>query len=252
MAVQQEIEIAKALSRQPRYVVFDEPSASLGETETEHVLDRIRALRDQGVGVSYISHRLDEVREVCDEIVCLRDGERVASWDDSRVPKAELVNAMVGREFTFEHVAAQARCATTVVLEVRGLRRDGVFADIDFDVAAGEVLGIAGLVGAGPHRGRACRSPASTAPTPARSVVDGKPAALHQPARGDQGRRRHGPRGPQGPGPQPGPHRRGERHPAVGAAAGHGRRLITTRTIRTGRQRSSASGSTSAATCACR
>lgn len=148
MAVQQEIEIAKALRRQPRYVVFDEPSASLGETETEHVLDRIRVLRGSGVGVVYISHRLDEVRDVSDEIVCLRDGARVAAWQDSTVSKAELVNAMVGREFTYEHVPPKPS-HDKIVLEVRGLGRSGVFADIDFQVAAGEVLGFAGLVGAG-------------------------------------------------------------------------------------------------------
>ena len=148
MAAQQEIEIAKALSRRPRFVLFDEPSASLGETETEHVLDRIRSLRERGVGVVYISHRLDEVRNVSDEIVCLRDGARVAGWDDAGVPKSELMSAMVGREFTFEHVAPKPVRAN-VVLQVRGLGRSGAFEDVSFDVAAGEVLGIAGLVGAG-------------------------------------------------------------------------------------------------------
>jgi ribose transport system ATP-binding protein len=148
MAVQQEIEIAKAITRKPRYIIFDEPSASLGGDETERVLDRIRVLRDQGAGVVYISHRLDEVREVADGIVCLRDGARVAGWDTGAVPKEQLVNAMVGREFTYAHQApppAKDHC----VLQVKGLGRHGAFADVEFDVAAGEVLGIAGLVGAG-------------------------------------------------------------------------------------------------------
>ena len=148
MAVQQEIEIAKAITRRPRYIIFDEPSASLGGSETEKVLDRIRVLRDQGAGVGYISHRLDEVREVADGIVCLRDGARVAAWDTGRVPKGELVNAMVGREFTYAHEAPPP-AEDHAVLKVRNLGRHGVFADIDFDVAAGEVFGIAGLVGAG-------------------------------------------------------------------------------------------------------
>ncbi|MDP9890295.1 sugar ABC transporter ATP-binding protein [Pseudarthrobacter enclensis] len=148
MAMQQEIEIAKALSRKPRYVVFDEPSASLGESETEHVLDRIRALSAAGAGVVYISHRLDEVREVSDEIVCLRDGNRVAHWHSGEVAKEEIINAMVGREFTYEHIAPKPSRSQTV-LEVRGLGRRGAFAGINFEVAAGEVLGIAGLVGAG-------------------------------------------------------------------------------------------------------
>ncbi len=148
MAMQQEIEIAKALSRKPRYVVFDEPSASLGESETGHVLDRIRALRASGTGVVYISHRLDEVREVSDEIVCLRDGNRVADWQSGDVAKEEIINAMVGREFTYEHIAPKPSRSQTV-LEVRGLGRRNAFAGINFEVAAGEVLGIAGLVGAG-------------------------------------------------------------------------------------------------------
>ncbi|MCH6472562.1 sugar ABC transporter ATP-binding protein [Sinomonas terrae] len=148
MATQQEIEIAKALSRRPRYVVFDEPSASLGESETEHVLERIRALRASGAGVVYISHRLDEVREVADEIVCLRDGARVASWPTGDVPREAIINAMVGREFTYEHVPP-APSQDRTVLEVRGLGRRGAFKDISFEVSAGEVLGIAGLVGAG-------------------------------------------------------------------------------------------------------
>ena len=148
MAMQQEIEIAKALSRQPGYVVFDEPSASLGESETEHVLERIRALRAIGTGVVYISHRLDEVQDVADEIVCLRDGSRVQSWNSGDVDKEKIINAMVGREFTYEHVPPLPSRDTTV-LEVRGLGRRGSFADINFELAAGEVLGIAGLVGAG-------------------------------------------------------------------------------------------------------
>lgn len=148
MAMQQEIEIAKALSRKPRYVIFDEPSASLGESETAHVLDRIRVLRDRGVGIVYISHRLDEVRGVCDEVVCLRDGNRVAAWRDGAVPKDELVSAMVGREFTFEHVPPSPAGHGTV-LSVKNLGRTGVFEGINFDLAAGEVLGVAGLVGAG-------------------------------------------------------------------------------------------------------
>ncbi|MFI7741811.1 sugar ABC transporter ATP-binding protein [Kocuria rhizosphaericola] len=173
MGQQQEIEIAKAISRRPRYIIFDEPSASLGQSETEHVLDRIRFLRDNGVGLVYISHRLDEVREVADEIVCLRDGERVAAWQDRGVPNEELVNAMVGREFTFQHVDPKPS-GTRTVLEVRGLGRRGVFADIDFTVAEGEVLGMAGLVGAG--RTEVVRVIAGVdRPDEGQVIVDGRP-----------------------------------------------------------------------------
>ncbi len=148
MAAQQEIEIAKAITRNPRYVIFDEPSASLGEQETERIFERIRVLRDQGAGVVYISHRLDEVREMADSIVCLRDGQRVADWSGGDVPKQQLVNAMVGRDFTYEHIPPKPNRAE-IVLKVDNLGRKGVFEGITFEVAAGEVLGIAGLVGAG-------------------------------------------------------------------------------------------------------
>jgi ribose transport system ATP-binding protein len=179
MAVQQEIEIAKAITRKPRYIIFDEPSASLGGNETERVLDQIRVLRDQGAGVVYISHRLDEVREVADGIVCLRDGQRVAGWDTGDVPTAELVNAMVGREFTYEHVAPEP-AHDHRVLEVRGLGRRGVFADINFAVDAGEVFGIAGLVGAGRTETVRCIAGADRADT-GDVVVDGKKINAHTP-----------------------------------------------------------------------
>jgi ribose transport system ATP-binding protein len=148
MAAQQEIEIAKAITRGPRYVIFDEPSASLGESETEKIFERIRVLRDQGAGVVYISHRLDEVREMADSIVCLRDGQRVADWSGGPVPKQQLVNAMVGRDFTYEHRPPKPN-RDEVVLKVENLGRKNVFQDINFEVSAGEVFGIAGLVGAG-------------------------------------------------------------------------------------------------------
>jgi ribose transport system ATP-binding protein len=148
MAVQQSIEIAKSLLRQPRYVIFDEPSASLTATETDRVLHQITVLRDSGVGVVYISHRLDEVRTVSSEIVCMRDGSVVKRWTSGGVPTDDLVQAMVGRDFSFRHQAPPPS-QETVVLSVSGLCRKGVFTDISFDLRKGEILGIAGLVGAG-------------------------------------------------------------------------------------------------------
>ena len=81
MGVQQGIEIAKAILRKPRYVIFDEPTASLGEAEAEQILEQVRVLRDGGTGVIYVSHRLDEVRAIADQVLCLRDGNSVAHWD---------------------------------------------------------------------------------------------------------------------------------------------------------------------------
>ncbi len=179
MARQQEIEIAKSISRDPRYVIFDEPSASLGQAETEHVLERINVLRDRGVGIVYISHRLEEVQDISDEIVCLRDGRRVAEWSEGAVPKDDLVKAMVGRDFVFAHSTPKAS-TDRVVLEVRGLSRDDMFRDISFTVSAGEILGIAGLVGAG--RTEVVRAIAGVdRPDAGEVFVDGKALRLASP-----------------------------------------------------------------------
>lgn len=147
-AVMQEIEIAKAITRNARYVIFDEPTASLGSTETDRVLERIVALRDRGVGIVYISHRLGEVREVCEDIVCLRDGHKVGAWRTSDVSEQDLIDAMVGRSFTFQHHAPEP-AHDAVVLDVRDLGRTGAFRGINFSLRRGEILGVAGLVGAG-------------------------------------------------------------------------------------------------------
>lgn len=148
MAVQQGIEIAKAIIRKPRYVIFDEPTASLGEAEAEQILEQVRVLRSAGTGIIYVSHRLDEVQTIADRVMCLRDGALVARWDEGGITQQEMINAMVGREFTFEHRAPPPR-GDRVVLKLNGVSRAGAFRDISFELAAGEILGFAGLIGAG-------------------------------------------------------------------------------------------------------
>lgn len=148
MAVQQGIEIAKAILRKPRYVIFDEPTASVGQEEAEHISKQVQRLKAEGAGIIYVSHRLEEVRELADEIVCLRDGSLVAQWNKTPVSKQDMINAMVGRDFTFEHNAPQPR-RNKVVLKVDGAGREGAFRDISFELKEGEILGFAGLVGAG-------------------------------------------------------------------------------------------------------
>lgn len=147
MAVQQGIEIAKAIIRKPRYIIFDEPTASLGEAEAARIFAQIRLLKANGAGIIYVSHRLDEIQEVADGVICLRDGERVAAWD-GRVSQPDMISAMVGRDFTFEHHAPRPR-GDQVVLRVDRASRRRAFRDISFTVTRGEILGIAGLIGAG-------------------------------------------------------------------------------------------------------
>ncbi len=180
IAAQQEIEIARALTRSPRFVIFDEPSASLGESETARVFDQIDLLRADGVGIVYISHKLDEITRVADSIVCLRDGRRVAAWSTGAVAKSEIVRAMVGRDFTYGHSAPPERGAE-VAIEVRDLARAGAFEGVSFTVNKGEILGVAGLIGAG--RTEMVRTIAgSDRATAGEILVGGTPTTIANPA----------------------------------------------------------------------
>jgi ribose transport system ATP-binding protein len=146
-ATQQEIEIARAIVRRPSFIIFDEPSATLGGKETERVLEQIEHMRANGSGVVYISHRLEEISRIGDDIVCLRDGRKVAQWAAADVDRNQMIHAMVGRDLAQRDVDPPAH-GDDVVLEVRGLS-SARFADINFDVRRGEIVGLSGLVGAG-------------------------------------------------------------------------------------------------------
>ncbi|MBM9468536.1 sugar ABC transporter ATP-binding protein [Nakamurella leprariae] len=146
-AAQQEIEIARAIIRRPAFVIFDEPSASLGNQETERVLEQIELLRAQGSGVVYISHRLEEISRIADDVVCLRDGRSVAGWEAADVDRDAMIRAMVGRELAERNVGPPPHRDRTV-MQVRSLGSTR-FTGIDFDLREGEILGVSGLVGAG-------------------------------------------------------------------------------------------------------
>ncbi|MGC4154030.1 MAG: sugar ABC transporter ATP-binding protein [Propionicimonas sp.] len=149
VAGQQQVEIARALLMDTRLLILDEPTAALGDDETEALFDCVRQLQREGVSFIYVSHRLAEIAKIATRIVVLRDGEWVASHDRADVPTEQLVAEMVGRsvERLFPPVESPRE---EIVLSVRGLSAAGGFVrDIDFDVHAGEVFGIAGLVGAG-------------------------------------------------------------------------------------------------------
>lgn len=148
-ANQQLIEIAKALTLNARLLILDEPTAALGGDETQLLFRQIERLKADGVGIIYISHRLEEIRQIADRIVVMRDGAKVQEFDRGDVPVRTIIEAMVGRslERMFPEVPVPS---DTVVLEVNGLTSpDDRFRKITFAVKAGEVFGIAGLMGAG-------------------------------------------------------------------------------------------------------
>lgn len=146
---QQLVEIASVLAQDCRILILDEPTAALSAAETENLFSRLRELRRSGVGLIYVSHRMDEIRRIADRVTVLRDGRRVATCDQASVDTRELIDLMTGGT-THRAEARRASHATErVVLEVRGLRVGRSVQGIDLRVRAGEVVGLAGLVGSG-------------------------------------------------------------------------------------------------------
>ncbi|MFP4323373.1 MAG: sugar ABC transporter ATP-binding protein [Anaerolineales bacterium] len=148
LAAQQTVEIAKAISLDVRVLIMDEPTASLSAHEVEQLFRLVRKLRDQGVAVLFISHRLEEVFEISDRITIFRDGRLISSAPASEVTHDSAIRDMVGREMG-AFFAKEDSPLGDVVLEVQDLARRGVYSGVNFQIRAGEVLGFAGLVGAG-------------------------------------------------------------------------------------------------------
>ncbi|MFE7182167.1 sugar ABC transporter ATP-binding protein [Streptomyces erythrochromogenes] len=147
IARMQMVEIAKALSTRARILVMDEPTAVLTGDEVDKLFRIVRSLRADGAGIVFITHHLEEIAALADRVTILRDGSSVARVP-AATPQDELVRLMVGRSIEHQYPRRQAPTGAPL-LRVRGLSRHGAFQDVDFDVHAGEVLGLAGLVGAG-------------------------------------------------------------------------------------------------------
>jgi rhamnose transport system ATP-binding protein len=147
MADQQLIEIAKALSVDAGVLILDEPTASLSAHEVDRLFTIVRGLRDRGVAVLFVSHRLGEVFDLCDRATVLRDGRHVITTPTAELTTADLIRHMVGRTVTLFPKVETA--VGDVLLEVEALSRAGEFEDVSFAVRAGEIVGLAGLVGAG-------------------------------------------------------------------------------------------------------
>jgi len=148
IAQQQMVEIAKALAFEARILVMDEPSAALTVHEVERLYAIIRDLKSHGIGIIYISHRLEEIFAVCDRVTVLRDGANAGESPVAEISRGGLIRLMVGRELTDEFPKRDT-VRGEVRFEVRGLSRGRAVRDVSFDVRRGEVLAITGLIGAG-------------------------------------------------------------------------------------------------------
>lgn len=153
LAQRQMVALARALSLDCRLLIMDEPTASLSERETARLKSVIHDLRSAGICILYVSHRLDEVFELADRTTVLRDGQLISSRPTSELTRLSLIRDMVGRELSFDLGPDVGRPETTgtsaPALHVQGLSQAGVFEDISFRIARGEILGLAGLVGSG-------------------------------------------------------------------------------------------------------
>jgi len=144
----QMIEIAKAVSYDSKVVVLDEPTSSLTEKEVEHLFRIIRNLKNKGVGILYISHKMEELDQIADEVTILRDGKYIATRDINDITVEQIINLMVGRDLTNRFPAKESIPGETI-LKVEGLtaKQQPSIKDISFELREGEILGIAGLVG---------------------------------------------------------------------------------------------------------
>jgi rhamnose transport system ATP-binding protein len=199
MPEQQLVEIARALGASARVLILDEPTSSLSEDDTEHLFAVIRRLRAQGAGMIYISHRLEELPLIADRVTVLRDGRTIETRPMSGVSRAELIQLMVGRELSAVFPKERVEPGE-VVLEVRGLASAAAgVRDVSLQVRAGEIVGLAGLVGSG--RTELAEALFGLAPVDAGAVLlKGAPVALSSPAHAitagiaylPEDRRRHG------------------------------------------------------------
>jgi ribose transport system ATP-binding protein len=146
---QQMVEIAKALSFDSEVLIMDEPTSALSETEIDELFTVIHTLRNRGVAIIYISHRLEELKHIVDRISIFRDGHSVSTDDYTKIGMNEIVNRMVGRSLENKFPPKQNFPTNEKLLEVRNINRAGILHNISFDLFRGEILGIAGLMGAG-------------------------------------------------------------------------------------------------------
>lgn len=179
MANRQMVEIAKAVSFNSDVLIMDEPTSAITETEVAHLFEIIRSLRNQGIGIVYITHKMNELFEIADEFSVFRDGKYIGTHASADVNRDDIIRMMVGRDVSQMFPKEEVELGE-VVLSVENLTLDGVFYDVSFEVRAGEILGFAGLVGSG----RSNVAEALFGVTPASSgvvCIDGKEVHIKNP-----------------------------------------------------------------------
>ncbi len=179
VANRQMVEIAKAVSYESDVLIMDEPTSALTEREVAHLFEIIRDLREQGIGIVYITHKMNELFEIADEFSVFRDGKFIGTHASSDVTRDDIIRMMVGREITQMFPKEEVPIGD-VVLSVKNLALDGVFRDVSFDVRAGEILGIAGLVGSG--RSNVAETLFGVTPASSGTIaIDGKTLSIDSP-----------------------------------------------------------------------
>jgi len=180
MGQQQMLEILKAISTSPKVLILDEPTSSLTEAETASLFSSIRKLQDRGMSFIYITHKLFEVFKIASRVLVLRDGKFIGSRMVGEVTENDLVGMMVGRQITNMYGEAGPKRTGEPLFTVQGFSRRGAFRDVHLELRRGEILGLAGLVGA--HRTEIARSIFGADPTDSGTLVlDGQQVVIHQP-----------------------------------------------------------------------
>lgn len=180
IATQQMVEIAKALSYESRVLIMDEPTAALTNTEIADLFAIIRQLRDKGTGIVHISHRLEELKQIADRVTVMRDGRYVDTISSAEMTIDRVITMMVGRAIYESKPELPAQPSQESVLEVRQLNRKRTIRDVSFSLKRGEILGLAGLVGAG--RTEVARAIFGADPLDSGTiVVRGKPTKISSP-----------------------------------------------------------------------
>ena len=181
VAKQQMCEIAKAISHDAKVIIFDEPTAALTENEIEQLFAIIQDLRAKGYGIVYISHRMDEIKRITDRVTVMRDGQYIGTLITAECTKEDIISMMVGRVI-YEDPKTENRCppGAPVVLKVEHLNAGRLVRDVSFELHQGEILGFAGLVGAG--RTETARALFGADPRDSGDIyIDGKKAEIHSP-----------------------------------------------------------------------